>query len=83
MGLALWTVLDSERLGSLSMLNVFHTDHFDFVIESSISKNGAGKKRGTGMEALSTDIEPSSRETIQLFELSMNYAFCLLYTLQN
>ena len=35
------------------------------------------------MEALSIDIEPSSRETIQLFELSMNYVFCLLYTLQN
>ena len=32
------------------------------------------------MDALSIDIEPSSRGTIQLFELSMNYVFCLLYT---
>ena len=63
------------------MLNVFQTNHFDFVIESSISKNVAGKKRVTGMEALSIGIEPSSRGTIQLFELSMNYVFCLLYTL--
>ena len=65
------------------MLNVFLTNHFDFVIESSISKNGAGKRRVTGMEALSVDIEPSSKGTIQLFELSMNCVFCLLYTLQN
>ena len=62
------------------MLSVFQTNHFDFVIESSISKNGAGKKRVAAMDALSIDIEPSSRGTIQLFELSMNYVFCLLYT---
>ena len=62
------------------MLSVFQTYHFDFVILSSISKNGAGKKRVAAMDALSIDIEPSSRGTIQLFELSMNYVFCLLYT---
>ena len=63
------------------MLTVFQKNHFDFVTESSISKNGAGKKRVAGIEALSIDIEPSSRGTIQLSELSMSYVFCLLYTL--
>lgn len=47
------------------MLNVFQTNHFDFAIEPRISKNGAGKKRVTGMEALSIDFEPSSRGTIR------------------
>ena len=79
----LWNVLESEFFGSLSMLNVSETNRFDFIIKSSISKNGAGKKTVTGMEVLYIDIEPSSRGTIQLHELSMNSFFCLLYTLHN